>query len=80
MVGCAARAADADAIQACVEALPPAQHQAMVDTFGAKMGAPPEPALTPSSAPAARPPKVATIQRRAYQWWRRGRWWLGNGR
>ena len=53
VVGCAARAADADAIQACVEALPPAQHQAMVDTFGAKMGvAPLEPAPTPSSAPA----------------------------
>lgn len=38
IIGCAAGAADADAIQACVEKLTPEQHQAMVDTFGAKMG------------------------------------------
>lgn len=50
VVACAARAADADAIQACVEQLTPAQHQAMVDTFGAKMG------FTTEGAPAGAAP------------------------
>lgn len=39
VVACAAHAADSDAIIACVEQLTPEQHQAMEDTFGAKMGA-----------------------------------------
>lgn len=40
IVSCAAAAPDADAIQACVEQLTPEQHQAMEETFGAKMGGP----------------------------------------
>lgn len=39
IITCAAEAPAADAIIACVERLTPAQHQAMVDAFGAKMGA-----------------------------------------
>lgn len=38
IVACAAHAADTDAIIACVDQLTPEQHQAMEDTFGAKMG------------------------------------------
>ena len=38
IVACAAHAADADAIIACVEQLTPEQHRAMEETFGAKMG------------------------------------------
>jgi hypothetical protein len=39
VVACAAGAVDSEAIQLCVEKLTPAQHQAMVETFGAKMKA-----------------------------------------
>ena len=38
IVTCAANAPGADEIMACVEQLTPAQHQGMVDAFGAKMG------------------------------------------
>ena len=38
IITCAAGAADAEAIQACVEGLGPEQHDAMVETFGKKMG------------------------------------------
>lgn len=41
VIACAAAAPDADQVQACVEKLTPKQHQAMEDTFDAKMNATP---------------------------------------
>ncbi len=37
VIACAAAAPDAEAIQTCVEGLTPGQHQAMQDTFAAKL-------------------------------------------